>query len=159
MVMDDRQILGMFDELTDAGVTLFRTGGDGVSERRSVAVNGRPVTAEEMSKAESIIGFWNDIMESRLSLRAKGNLRMIVGRVRAYPEVDLTEHALIISSIREDPHPWWDGKATLNIVYGNDAQFERTRERAQGNYNPNKLTPQQMMKAAGNDRPHLELLQ
>ena len=93
---------------------------EGPSERRWL-VDRKPVTEAEALLAQQVLAAWN--RATRQSLRAKGHLAKIVMRIREYPELGLDEHEHIIR-VSVD-HAWWKGVPSPNVIYGNDAQFER----------------------------------
>ena len=119
------------------------------SPRKTKKIIGRAVVSdEEEAKAASILLFFNRIAGTNYTLNPD-HMRMLVLRIRRYPDVSLEEHESIISGLFSGEH-WWDGAATLNLVYGNDAQFERCRARVSESVamQGGTWTAQQMRQAA-----------
>ena len=85
-------------------------------------VDRRPVTMTEHRLALAVLAEWNQQAEQ--SLGAKTWLAKIVMRIREYPDLGIEEHAHIIGAALRDP--WWKGPASPSVVYGSDAQFERS---------------------------------
>lgn len=84
-------------------------------------VDRLPVTPAEDGLARAVLALWNERAGQRLASREW--VAKIVMRVREHPELDLDDHERVIESALNDP--WWKGAATLAVVYGNGAQFER----------------------------------
>ena len=60
-------------------------------------------------------------------------------RIREYPDLGIEEHAHIIGAALRDP--WWKGPASPSVVYGSDAQFERSIAQAKQPATARGLTP------------------
>lgn len=84
-------------------------------------VDRKRVTDDEAALAADVLDAWNIATGQRL--RAKATLAKIVMRLREYPDLGLAEHEHIIKVALE--RPWWRGVPSPNVIYGNDAQFER----------------------------------
>jgi hypothetical protein len=104
---------------TSQGVT--HTGGVQGGMRAPAAVDRKPVNGAEAHLAMQVLAAWN--RATGQSLRATATLGKIIMRLREYPELDLAahEHIIDVSLAR----PWWRGTPSPNVIYGNDAQFER----------------------------------
>jgi DNA-binding transcriptional MocR family regulator len=85
------------------------------------SVDRVPVTTGEHAMALLILDAFNDIFGT--TLRSVDHLRKIIMRIREYPEMTLPQHRDVIA--RNARSPWWKGKATPSVIYGNGALFER----------------------------------
>lgn len=73
-------------------------------------------------RAKEILSVWNTVAGQ--NLRAVQWLRKIEARCKTFPELQLDDHERVIRSAFAAP--WWKGAPTPNVVYGTDAQFERS---------------------------------
>lgn len=115
------------------GVTSTTSGGD-VGVTRSVStttVRTTPVLpplsprkrgAVPTDRSREILALWNEIAGQHL--RAVQWLRKIEARCKTFPELGIADHERVIRAAFAKP--WWKGAATPNVVYGTDAQFERS---------------------------------
>jgi len=94
----------------------------GGGRRRLRTVNGRVVEATELELAHDVLETWNRLTDQRLS--ATSWVRMVLKRVDENPELGLDDHERVIEAALADP--WWRGRPSPNVVYGSDAQFERS---------------------------------
>lgn len=97
---------------------------------RTRSVAGVACSGSEELIAETILAHFNERAGTRYTLNVD-HRRMLVMRMRAYPDVDISEHIAIVDAFFTGDK-WWDGRPSLNLIYGNDGQFERCRERAHG---------------------------
>ena len=58
--------------------------------------------------------------------RAKDHVAKIIRRIREHPGLYLEEHEQVIERMAKVP--WWEGKPSPNVIYGNAAQFERSMQ-------------------------------
>lgn len=86
------------------------------------AVDRKPVSIAEGRLAADVMRAWNELTGQEL--RAKSWLAKIVMRIREYPEATLDDHRYLIE--RNLANPWWSGPPTPSVIYGSDAQFERS---------------------------------
>lgn len=106
----------------ETSTALAHTGGvQGGRMTPPARVDRKAVTPHEAALAADVLDAWNIATGQRL--RAKATLAKIVMRLREYPELGLAEHEHIIRVALE--RPWWRGVPSPNVIYGNDAQFER----------------------------------
>ena len=85
-------------------------------------VDRERVTRHEADLATVILAEWN--RQAGLSQWSKQWLAKIIMRIREHPELTFDDHA---EAIRVNLcNPWWKGTPTLAVIYGNDAQFERS---------------------------------
>lgn len=96
--------------------------------RAPAKVDGKVVVATEADFARAILETWNE--QTGQALRATTHLSKIILRCREYPEATLDDHERIIRANLADP--WWKGPPSPSVIYGNDAQFERSIETARG---------------------------
>ncbi len=85
-------------------------------------VDRKPVKWEHAQLAMEILAMWNHLTGQHL--KARTWLAKIVMRIREYPEATLSDHRYLIE--RNLAHPWWKGAPTPSVIYGSDAQFERS---------------------------------
>lgn len=85
-------------------------------------VDRKPVAWEHARLAQDVLAAWNELTQQ--DLRARTWLAKIVMRIREYPEATLDDHRYLIE--RNLAHPWWKGAPTPSVIYGSDAQFERS---------------------------------
>ncbi|MET0604195.1 MAG: hypothetical protein ABW167_19580 [Baekduia sp.] len=96
--------------------------GDLVPRQSTVKVGGKPVNAEAWSLTERCLASFNEQAGKKLRLlKSSGEpseaAKRIYGRVRAYPDITLAEHADIIR--RTLASQWWGkGEASIGVVYG-----------------------------------------
>lgn len=77
---------------------------------------------EVTDRSREILAVWNEIAGQHL--RAVQWLRKIEARCKTFPELGIADHERVIRAAFAKP--WWKGAATPNVVYGTDAQFERS---------------------------------
>lgn len=85
-------------------------------------VSGRKVRRGEAQLAFEIMATFNRLAGTKY--RAASFYRGIIGRIREHTELTSSDHVAIIR--RRLDHPWWKGKPTPNVIYGNASVFERT---------------------------------
>lgn len=91
-------------------------------------VDRKPVSAWEAELALGILAAFNEKAGTRY--RSAEYLRGIVGRIREHPDLTLSDHVSII--VRNLANPWWNDEAAPNVVYGNEATFDRAMHRVEG---------------------------
>lgn len=99
--------------------------------RRGWAVDRKTVSDEEDELARQILAAWNTATGQKLG--AQTWLAKIVMRIREHPDATVADHQAIIAAALADP--WWSGPPTPSVVYGNDAQFERSIEQVRAALN------------------------
>jgi hypothetical protein len=110
-------------------------------------VSGKAVSDDERLLAEGILAHFNQVAGTRYTLN-NDHLRMLVCRIRNYSSVGLQEHQQIIERFFEGDR-WWTGRPGLNLIYGNDAQFERCWEAIHGGTGRGgSLSARDMLRAA-----------
>lgn len=102
-----------------------RTGMVGIG----TVVHGAKVTAAEFCKAQAIVAVFNRRAGRRLTVATREHLRLVIGRMRDEPEMTLEEFERLIVTVLGDP--WWDGAATLNVVFS-PRVWETNRARMEG---------------------------
>lgn len=163
-----RSVEKSLDELAERGhVTLHHTGEgddarlvlrDGVDPlpvaetTNRVAVAGKPVDEDEQAMAHAVIDEFNRQAGTRYSIATEKWLRMIVARMRKHPDLSLEDYARVIEGLVQGPR-WWDQSdegvpPTPNLIFGNDAQFERCLSRVTAHGGNGDWSARQMMEAA-----------
>lgn len=94
---------------------------------RTWSVDRKLVSDVEARLADYTLGVWNEATGQRLN--STGWHAKIVRRIREHPDLTLDDHAAIIYATLGGKQ-WWDGPPSPSIIYGNDAQFERSMEQA-----------------------------
>ena len=95
---------------------------------------GRAATTKrERDTAVAVVGIWNELAGTDVTARAWA--AKVIGRLRHLTETrsadaahDLAAHRKLIEAALADP--WWTGRPSPAVVYGNDRVFEQTIERA-----------------------------
>ena len=88
---------------------------------RPASVDRKATTAKERDDARAILRLWNDHAEQRLS--NPDWFKTIIMRIREHPELSVQEHGEIIQRALADP--WWKGKPSPAVLYGNGRVFEQ----------------------------------
>lgn len=88
-----------------------RTGVVGVG----TVVFGSKVTRAEHELATLVLADFNRMAGTRVTLDTREHLRLIVGRIREHPELELADFGRIIEANLADP--WWDGRPSLNVIF------------------------------------------
>lgn len=78
-------------------------------------VLGAKVTQAEHDKATLVLADFNRMAGTRVTLETREHLRLIVGRIREHPELELSDIGRIIEANLADP--WWDGRPSLNVIF------------------------------------------
>lgn len=99
----------------------------------ALRVDRKPVALKHAALAVLVLGHWNII--AKQDLTSDDWLRMIVMRIREYPDMTSDDHYWLIHKVLNDSDPWWKVLAP-NIVYGNGAQFERCLTLARNGHKP-----------------------
>lgn len=95
---------------------------------------GRAATTKrERDTAVAVVAIWNELAGTNVTARAWA--AKVIGRLRHLTETrsadaahDLAAHRKLIEAALADP--WWTGRPSPAVVYGNDRVFEATVERA-----------------------------
>lgn len=90
--------------------------------KRTLMVDRKQATDEEMTLAALILGMWNS--RTKQNLRAGEWLAKIIMRCREHPDASLDDHVRVIDHALANP--WWTGAASPSVIYGSAAQFERS---------------------------------
>lgn len=86
-------------------------------------VNRQRVTRGEALMAREVMAVFNE--EARSRYHGAVFYRGIIGRLREHPDLTTADHASIIRYVLQNP--WFKGNPTPNVIYGNEAVFERAR--------------------------------
>lgn len=118
-----------------------------VSPRWPEKVGTRRVTETERQMVTDLIAAFNEHAGTRLTPEA--HAKPIIGRLRSFPDVGLTEHVAILRARMADP--WWKGRPTPSVIWGNDAVFDTARQLLNGTPFPER-GQREMPGAAANRR-------
>jgi hypothetical protein len=87
-------------------------------------VNRKAITAAEEEAGREILGRLTAALGRTRPLSWEAHRVKIIGRLRAFPDLTVEDHFRIIDASFADP--WWTGAPGPEVVYGNDAIFERS---------------------------------
>lgn len=119
---------------TQVGEPSGEPSGD-MSQKRSgkvgigTIVHSVKVTEDEFARGEAIVAVFNRRSGRSLSLATREHLRLVIGRLRDEPEWTLEDFDRLIEAVLGDP--WWDGAATLNVVFSPKV-WETNKARLEG---------------------------
>jgi hypothetical protein len=82
-------------------------------------VLGAKVTPDEFRQAEAVVAVFNELAGTKVTLKPREHLRLVVGRLRDNPTLEMTDYRAVIAA--ELASPWWDGAPRLNVIFGPNA--------------------------------------
>jgi hypothetical protein len=117
-----------------------------------VVVSGKAVNEDEQAMSQAILDEFNRQAGTRYSIATDKWQRMIVARMRKHPDLSLEAYSGVIEALVQGPR-WWDASdegvpPTPNLIFGNDAQFERCLSRLTQTTNSHDWSARQMLEAA-----------
>lgn len=83
-------------------------------------VDKKQVTKAERATAHQVLAVFNEAAGTRY--RAIEFVEKIVRRIREHPAMTVEDHKEVI--VRQFKAPWWRGRATPAVIYGNASVFE-----------------------------------
>ena len=119
---------------------------------QKVVVSGKAVNGDEQAMAQAVLDEFNRQAGTRYSIATDKWQRMIVARMRKHPDLSLEQFSAVIEGLVQGAR-WWDPDddgvpPTPNLIFGNDAQFERCLSRLTQTNNSNDWSARQMLEAA-----------
>jgi hypothetical protein len=115
-------------------------------------VGGKAIDEDEQAMAHAVLEEFNRQAGTRYSITTEKWLKMVVARMRKHPDLSLEDYSAVIEGLVQGPR-WWDpsdegAPATPNMIFGNDAQFDRCLSRATATGGNGEWSARQMLDAA-----------